>query len=181
MISKKLSSIVAGLVAAAAMPVVMAVPASADCGDPGQPPCARSVPTVDQVVAIMTELTDPDTPAANKTNIVSPGFSPEEAGTVDDHLTQMNTRYGVLPYTFVVSDIQPAQANLAGATVTTTGSYHQRSAPEPIVLADQGGHWMITRDTAMTTLNNYWHNASHWLINRTRQRLEHRPPRKSAT
>jgi hypothetical protein len=64
--------------------------AFADCGDPDQPPCTGPVPTVDQVVAIMAELTDPDKPAANKGNIVIPGFSPEEAGTIDDHLHRMD-------------------------------------------------------------------------------------------
>jgi hypothetical protein len=48
------------------------------------------VPTTDEVVAIMAELTDPNIPAANKTDIVTPGFSPEEAGTIDDHLSQLH-------------------------------------------------------------------------------------------
>jgi hypothetical protein len=160
MVSKKLSRIVAGLVAAAAMPVVMAVPAFADCGDPGQPPCAGPVPTVDQVVAIMAELTDPDVPAANKTNIVSPGFSPEEAGTIDDHLNRMRTR--TLPLTFVVTDIQPAANNSAGASIATTGSPRQSTFARPIVLVDQGGHWLITHDTAMAELNVLWRAAERY-------------------
>jgi hypothetical protein len=51
----------------------LAVPATAhaDCGDPGQDPCTGPAPTVDQIVAIMNELTDPDTPAASKTDIVT--------------------------------------------------------------------------------------------------------------
>ena len=44
----------------------------------------------------MAELTDPNIPAANKNNIVTPGFSPDEAQTIDDHLNQMNGR-GLLP------------------------------------------------------------------------------------
>jgi hypothetical protein len=28
------------------------------------------------------------------------------------------------------------------------------------VLVDQGGHWLITHDTAMTALNAFWHNAT---------------------
>jgi hypothetical protein len=151
----------------AASAVVAAAPAFADCGDSGQPACTGPFPTTDQVIGIMAELTDPNQPAAAKGDIVTPGFTPDEASTIDDHLNQMNTRYTVLPYTFVVTDIQPVSGDLAGATVTTTGSYHQRSAPEPIVLADHGGHWLITHDTAVTTLNNFWHNANHWLINRT--------------
>ena len=83
---------------------------------------ADDVPSVDQVVAIMAELTDPDIPAANKTNIVSPGFSPEEAGTIDDHLNRERKH---LPLPFVVTDIQPAPNNLAGATVATVGGPRQ--------------------------------------------------------
>jgi hypothetical protein len=146
-------SVIATVTATAAL---IAAPATAS---------ADPVPTTDQVVAIMAALTDPGIPAANKTDIVTPGFAPEEASTIDDHLNQTNAR-GLLPYTFVVTDIQPAPANRAGATVTVTGSYHQRSAPESVVLSEQGGHWLITHDTATTALDNFWHNADHWLINR---------------
>ena len=100
----KLPGVVTAMAAA-----LIASPATAfaDCGDRDQPPCTGPVPTVDQVVAIMAELTDPDKPAANKTDIVTPGFAPEEAGTIDDHLNRMNA-FGVLPLPFVVTDIQSA-------------------------------------------------------------------------
>jgi hypothetical protein len=114
--------------------------AYADCGDPNQPPCGGPVPTTDEVVAIMAKLTDPGIPAAK---------------TIDDHLNQTNAK-GLLPYTFVVSDIQPAPSNFAGATVTVTGSFKQQSADQPIVLADHGGHWLITHDTALPTLDHFW-------------------------
>jgi hypothetical protein len=57
----------------------LAVPATAhaDCGDPGQASCTGPVPTVDQVVAIMAELTDPNKPAASKSDAITPGFAPE--------------------------------------------------------------------------------------------------------
>jgi hypothetical protein len=64
------------------------------------------------VVGIMDKLTDPDVPAANKTDIVTPGFSPDEAGTIDDHLTRMRAfGRGLLPPLFHVTDIQPAPNN----------------------------------------------------------------------
>jgi hypothetical protein len=66
--------------------IVSPATAFADCGDPGQDPCTGPVPTVDQIAAIMAELTDPNKPAASKTDIVTPGFSPDEAATIDDHL-----------------------------------------------------------------------------------------------
>jgi hypothetical protein len=99
----------------------------------------------------MQQLTDPNIPAANKTNIVSPGFSPEEAGTVDDHLNRSRTE---LPLNFVVTNIQPAPDNLAGATLGTVGNPRQSTAATPIVLVDQGGHWMI--DSAIEKLNAFW-------------------------
>jgi len=58
--------------AAVAATVLTVAPAYADCGDPGQSPCAGTVPTADQVVAILAEMTDPSIPAASKTDIVHP-------------------------------------------------------------------------------------------------------------
>jgi hypothetical protein len=125
------------------------------------PPTARAddVPSVDQVVAIMAELTDPGRPAASKNDVITPGFSPGEAGTIDDHLRQMNGA-GMLPLPFVVTDIQPAPNNFAGATLATTGSINQTSAGKPIVLVNQHGHWLITHDTAMTAMDAFWINAT---------------------
>ena len=140
--------------------VLIASPATAyaDCGDPGQDPCIDSVPTVDQVIAIMAELTDPDRPAASKTDIVTPGFSPEEAGTIDDHLNRMHT----LPLNFVVTDIQPAPNNSAGATLSTTGTPRQSTFGRPIVLVDQGGRWSITHDSAIAEMDVFWRAATRY-------------------
>ena len=132
--------------------------AYADCGQDGQPACIGPVPSAEQVVGIMQELTDPNKPAATKTDIVTPGFSPDEAGTIDDHLHRTDED-GLLPYNFVVTDIVSAPANFAGVTVTVTGNFNQRSAPQHIVLADQRGHWLIMHDAAWTMLDNFWYNA----------------------
>jgi hypothetical protein len=142
--------------------VSLAAPATAhaDCGDPGQPPCTGPVPTVDQVVAIFAELTDPDRPAASKTDIVTPGFSPEEAATIDDHLNRMRR---VLPLDFFVTDIEPAPNNLAGATLATGGGLRQASHGRPIVLVDQGGHWLITHDSATYELDVFFQIATRYI------------------
>jgi hypothetical protein len=131
--------------------------AYADCGDPGQNPCTGPVPTVEQVVAIFAELTDPDRPAASKTDIVTPGFSPDEAGTIDDRL---NRSRGVMPLSFVVTNIQPAPNNFAGATLATVGWPRQSTWGRPIVLVDQGGHWLLTHDSATTELYWFWQAAA---------------------
>ena len=144
-------------VATALGAALIASPATAyaDCGDPGQDPCTGPVPTVDEVIADLAELTNPDIPATNKTNIVSPGFSPDEAGTIDDHLRRMNAS-GWLPLPFDVSNIQPAPNNFAGATVAVP-----RSTPAgPIVLVDQGGHWLLTHHSAMSLMDVFWYNAN---------------------
>ena len=69
-------SVIATVTATAAL-IAAPATAHADCGDPDQPPCTGPVPTVDQVVGIMQQLTDPNVPAVNKGNIVAPGFSPD--------------------------------------------------------------------------------------------------------
>jgi len=147
---------VAATLVVAPTALLAAAPASADCGDPGQSACAGPVPTTDEVVAIMAELTDPDIPAVNKTDIVIPGFTPEEAGTIDNHLNRSRRQ---LPLNFVVTDIQPAPSNLAGATLATVGNPRQSTYARPIVLVDQGGHWLITHDSAMTEVAAFWSAA----------------------
>ena len=140
----------AGLLVAVSL---VGVPATAHSDDP--------VPTVDQVVAIMAELTDPGRPAASKSDIVTPGFAPDEAGTIDDHLNTLNGR-GYIPFHFVVTDIQPAPGNTAGATVAALKDFPYKSVrPVPIVLIDQSGHWSITHDAAMAFLNQMWSSTRH--------------------
>jgi hypothetical protein len=133
--------------------------AHADCGDPGQPPCTGPVPTVDEVIADLAELTNPDISATNKTSVVSPGFSPEEAGTVDNHLRRMNSVAGELPMAFDVTNIQPAPNNFAGATVAVPYGYAFTPA-SPMVLVDQGGHWLITHHSAMNLMDTFWYNVN---------------------
>jgi hypothetical protein len=120
---------------------------------------ADAVPTVDEVVAVLAGLTDPNIPATNKTNIVTPGFSPDEAGTIDEHLHRMSVFAGLLPLPFAVRDIEPAPNNFAGATVNIVGGFRQNTGSRPIVLVDQGGHWLLTHDAAMNEMNAIWQTA----------------------
>jgi hypothetical protein len=152
-----MKTVVAATLTAASL--AMPVTAYADCGDPGQDPCTGPVPAVEQVVAIMAELTDSNIPAANKSNIVTPGFTPEEAGMVDDHLNQMAAHY--LPLNFVVTDIEPAPNNLAGAMLAATGPipFYMHPYPRPIVLAEQGGHWLLTHESAINMMDVFCHAA----------------------
>jgi hypothetical protein len=116
---------------------------------------AEPVPTPDEVVAVMAKLTVPGIPAVNKGNIVTPCFAPDDAGTIDNHFNSLNGR-GYLPYSVVVTDIQPAD-NAAGATVAAPKNFPYPSiSPQPIVLVKQGGHWLITTDAAIMFLNKMW-------------------------
>jgi hypothetical protein len=151
--------------ACALMATLIASPATAyaDCGDPGQDPCTGPVPTVDQVVGIMQRLTDPNIPAANKSDIVTPGFAPDEAGTIDDHLHRMDGHS--LPLNFVVTNIQPAPNGLAGATVATNGwNIHMYGPPGPIVLVEESGRWKLTHHAATSALDAYWYNATRFIV-----------------
>src|SRR3984957_20237856 len=94
----------------------LAVPATAraDCGDAGQSPCTGPVPTVDEVMGMLGELTDTNIPAANKGDIFTPPFDDRQARGLDAILNYCRT-WGMLPVPFNVTDIEPAPNNMAGA------------------------------------------------------------------
>jgi hypothetical protein len=119
-------------------------------------------PTVDQVVALMAELTDPGRPAASKNDIVTPGFSPDEAGTIDDQLNRMNARGRILPLPFIVTDIESAPNNCAGATIATGGSPRQSTSGKPVLLVNQGGRRLTTHDSAIAEINVLFHEATRY-------------------
>jgi hypothetical protein len=144
--------------AMAAALIVSPATAYADCGDPGQDPCTGPVPTVEQVVDIMKQLTDPNIPAVNKGNVITPPFTAEEAATLDHQLQVIDGP--ALPLPFIVTNIQPAPNNFAGATVETGGNRYQHTWPRSIVLVEEDGRWKITHDTAVPELHAFWLNGS---------------------
>ena len=106
----------------------------------------------------MQQLTDPNIPAVNKGNVITPPFTPEEAATLDHQLQVIEAP--ALPLPFIVTNIQPAPNHYAGATVETGGNRYQHTWPRSIVLVEEDGHWKITHDTAMLELNAFWLNGS---------------------
>lgn len=97
----------------------------------------------------MAELTDPNIPAINKGDIVTPPFNDDQAPKFDNMLNFMRG-WGELPVGFTVTDIQPAPNNMAGATVSNGRSYGLRGGTAPVVLVLQNGRWMITHQTAVS-------------------------------
>jgi hypothetical protein len=130
---------------------LIATPATAyaDCGDAGQDPCTGPVPTVDQVTALLTELMDPNRPNTDKNDVVNPDLSPDNVGFLDKYSGALDSK-GDWPYDYIVTDIQPAPNNFAGATVVTRANGHADiSNPTPIVLVNQSGRWRIDRKAAL--------------------------------
>lgn len=150
------------VVAATLLAASLAVPATAcaDCGDPDQPACTGPVPTVDQVMAILGELTDPNISAANKDDIVTPPFDDRQARGLDAILNYCRT-FGLLPVPFNVTDIEPAPNNMAGATVSNPRTWHERAGTGPVVLVNQGGRWMMTRETAYNRVAQVERDQAH--------------------
>ena len=60
---------------------------------------------------------------------------------------------------FSVTDIQPAPNNFAGATVAVPYGYAFTPAG-PMVLVDQGGHWLLTHHSAMGLMDTFWYNVN---------------------
>jgi hypothetical protein len=150
--------VTAALLLAASLAVTAT--AQADCGDPDQPACTGPVPTVDQVMAILGELTDPNIPAANKDDIVTPPFDDRQARGLDAMLNYCRT-WGLLPVPFNVTDIEPAPNNMAGATVSNPRTWHERAGTGPVVLVNQGGRWMMTRETAYNRVAQVERDQAH--------------------
>jgi hypothetical protein len=152
-------SVIATVIAAAAL-IAAPATAHADCGDPDQPACTGPVPTVDQVMALLGELTDPNIPAANKGDIVTPAFTDRQARGLDAMLNYCRT-WGMLPVPFNVTDIEPAPNNMAGATVSNPRTWQLRAGTGPVVLVNQGGRWMLTPDTAYDRVGQVWKDQAH--------------------
>jgi hypothetical protein len=97
----------------------------------------------------MDRLTDPNVPAPDKSDIVTPGFTDDQLHKVDC----MNQRRpgGI----WIITDIQSAPNNFAGATVAKPPGWRV-PPPRPIVLVEQDGHWMITRKSAYGLLDYFY-------------------------
>lgn len=111
---------------------------------------------MEQIVTVLNRITDPSIACQDKTDVVDPGFSPSECPTIDDHLNRFSA-HGYIPFPFIVTDIQSAPNDFAGATLSVSRPW---SPPGPIVLVKQGDQWKITHDTVMTALNALWYNAT---------------------
>jgi hypothetical protein len=131
----------------------LTAPATAHADDP--------VPTVDQVMDLMGELTDPNRSFADKNDAVTPAFTGDEVTKLDKELDYVRGN-GVLPINFTVTDIEPAPNNFAGATVAngTAGFVVGiRAGVAPIVLVQQGGRWVVTRDTTISRIHKLFVDA----------------------
>ena len=100
----------------------------------------------------MDRLTDPNVPAPDKSDIVTPAFADNEFRKVDC-MTQHH-----LSAPWIITDIQSAPNNFAGATVAVPPGF-RTPPPGPIVLVEQGGHWMITHRSAMAKLDQFYSDA----------------------
>ena len=138
----------------------LAAPATAyaDCGQDGQPACTGPVPTVDQVTGVLTELMDPNKPNADKGDVMS-DLTPESIGFLDTYLDGRLNAHGDFPYDFIVTDIQPAPNNCAGATVAIHANGHRTTTrPFPVELVNQSGRWLLTRKSAIGSVSEVLHH-----------------------
>lgn len=115
-----------------------------------------AVPTPDQVADILNRVLDPNLDSADKSAVVTPSLSPEDENQIDAALKRLMF-WNRLPLDFVVTDIQPAPNDYAGATVAAANLWEL--PPTPIVLNGQGGQWKVTDDTLTPLMYAIWHAA----------------------
>lgn len=117
-----------------------------------------AVPTPGQVADILNRVLDPNLDTQDKSAVVAPGLSPEDETQIDAALGRLTLR-NRLPLDFVITDIQPAPNNYAGATVAAANL--PGLPPTPVVLNRQGDQWKITDDTLTPLMYAIWHAARH--------------------
>lgn len=147
------------LAAGTALLVTALVCAPVAAADSAPPPGAPA-PTSEQVATILNQLTDPGVPDEDKAKLVEGGLSPVEMAQNDQALAKL-ARHHALPFSFAVTDIQPAINNLAGVTAALTGPRQPFPVIRPLVLADHDGHWQLTHDSYEPTFANMVRHVIH--------------------
>ena len=118
---------------------------------PRDPVQATAVPSRDDVLRILIELTDPKVPDRTKNTLVQGGVkSGERRAFTRDRLDQA-ARHGELPLTFTVGNIWPVGTDTAAAQVDLAGP---KLAPtsEVFTFLHQGG-WLLSSDSAATLID----------------------------
>ena len=111
---------------------------------------AADLPTADQLYGVLYGLADPNVPFAAKSNLIEGGIGRIEARAADG-LMKNAVAKGQLPLNFSVSNIAPAAAGAAGATVTATGN-GVGPITQNIIFVNQGG-WKLSRASAGLVLS----------------------------
>ena len=109
----------------------------------------------------MNEVADPNIPAANKNDVVTPPFDDDQAPKFDNLLNVLHSE-GVLPIGFTATDIQPAPNNTAGATVANLPTWRMKVGTAPVMLVLQNGRWMITHQTAVARVKQLINDELRW-------------------
>jgi hypothetical protein len=125
-------------------------PAPAPAPAPG-----AAIPTADQLTDLLNNLADPNTPFANKGNLVEGGISPTEAHLAD-HEFNKAAKNGDLPLAFNVANIQPGASGTVTADVSVSGPKLSTPVTQNVTFVNQG-NWMLSRASAMQLIRAAGH------------------------
>jgi hypothetical protein len=126
--------------------------------DPAPTPApapGAAVPTADQLTDLLNNLADPNTPFANKSNLVEGGISPTEAHLAD-HEFNKAAKNGDLPLAFNVANIQPGASDSVTADVSVSGPKLSTPVTQNVTFVNQG-NWMLSRASAMQLIRAAGH------------------------
>lgn len=114
---------------------------------PVEPAPTTTLPTADQLSQLLISLTDAGVSYKQKDPMVQGGIAPDD-GHALDHELRKAYRNGELPYTFDVTNIQPAGPNLAAADVAIGGPKIANPVTRSVVFAYQGD-WVLSHGSAV--------------------------------
>ncbi|HET9875751.1 MAG TPA: hypothetical protein VFQ37_08290 [Mycobacterium sp.] len=114
---------------------------------PGAPEPEQGLPTADQLNDILTKLSDAGVSYHEKQDLVEGGIQPDQGHLLDHELRQAY-RDGELPFTFTITNIQPAGPNTASADVAISGPKLPAPITTPAIFANQNG-WVLAQASAV--------------------------------
>ncbi|OBK19344.1 hypothetical protein [Mycobacterium asiaticum] len=111
------------------------------------PAPAQNVPTTDQVMNILTNLSDPGVSYHTKDGLVEGGIGSGE-GHIMDHELRKAYRNGELPLSFVVSNIEANGPTTATADVAISGPKLPAPVTKNLMFVNQPSGWVLSSPSA---------------------------------
>jgi hypothetical protein len=137
----------ASSVSPAGLPQVQLASVGAPLPQDPQPASTMILPTSDQLLGILNNLSNPGVSYRTKDGLVEGGIGSGE-GHEMDHELRVAYRNGQLPLSFVVSNIQQNGPSTVMSDVAVSGPKLSAPVTKPLMFVNQNGNWILSSPSA---------------------------------